>query len=90
MARGTGARHSLVRKAGPKAAAVGRGGGGAPAQEAWVAHALGERTVSAGGRDGSGGGAVFADQFENLANYRAHLADCAEIWAQVPRCIKYL
>ncbi|KAK9845802.1 hypothetical protein WJX81_002786 [Elliptochloris bilobata] len=29
-----------------------------------------------------GGGAVFADQFENLGNYRAHLATGAEIWAQ--------
>ena len=38
------------------------------------------------GGGGGGGGAVFADQFENLANYRAHLATGAEIWAQVLRC----
>lgn len=32
---------------------------------------------------GAGCSAVFADQFENLANYRAHLVTGAEIWAQV-------
>ena len=50
-----------------------------------------ESEANAGGGDGSGSGsggagAVFADQFENLANYRTHLATGAEIWAQVPCC----
>ena len=49
-------------------------------------------TCSAEGTEGSGGGggAVFADQFENLANYRAHLATGAEIWAQVLLSNKYV
>lgn len=37
---------------------------------------------AANGAGAEGGGAVFADQFENLANYRAHLVTGAEIWAQ--------
>ena len=76
---------------GPGAAAVDRNGGYGASAASLGSACLGEGTANAGGNGGSGsgsggGGAVFADQFENLANYRAHLATGAEVWAQVPRC----
>ncbi len=60
-------------KSGEAAGDGGGGGGGGGAGEAAPARRV----------PWAGGGAVFADQFENLANYRAHLETGAEIWAQV-------
>ena len=79
--------------AGLGAAAVSRDGGGAASAATSGSTYCAEGMGNAGGcdrsGDGGGGGAVFADQFENLANYRAHLATGAEIWAQVLRCRKH-
>lgn len=88
--------------AGPGAAAVSQDGAGPAGAASSGSACSGAGKNHAGGGDGSGGsgggggsggcggGAVFADQFENLANYRAHLATGAEIWAQVLRCINFL
>ena len=79
--------------AGLGAAAVSRDGGGAASAAASGSTYCAEGMRNAGGcdrsGDGGGGGAVFADQFENLANYRAHLATGAEIWEQVLGCRKH-